>query len=112
MEVLVLVLTCLVGVETWDPEDGLTLCCPLQAPVSSALQHLTPRGWSEISSGGLGQVPQKDAALEPESLQKQQAGGVRRQSRAGDQHGLGGVLTPDVGPLRELTRDNRDLRTQ
>lgn len=64
--------------------------------MSSSVQHLPPLCCSEVSSQGqrgLGEVPQEDAALEPEPVQSQQAAGVCRQPGPGAQHGLGGVLT-------------------
>lgn len=67
-----------------------------QAIVSCTVQHLTPYRCSEISSegqGGFRDIPQENAALEPETFESQQAAGVCRQPRPGGQHSLGGVMT-------------------
>lgn len=95
------------------------VCCPLQAVVSSAVQHLTPFCSSEISSegqGGFREVPQENAALEPEALQSQQAASVCRQPRPGVQHSLSGVVTSlythtqaDVSRVRPVKKKTVDV---
>lgn len=70
--------------------------CSSQAIVSCTVQHLTPYCCSEISSeeqGGFRDIPQENAALEPETFSSQQAASVCRQPGPGGQHSLGGVMT-------------------
>lgn len=74
-----------------------------QAVVSGSAQHVPPLCCCDVSSDGQSrfrEVPQENAALEPEPLQTQQAASVRRQPRPGAQHSLSGVLTLQSPPVR------------
>ena len=72
------------------------VCSPLQDVVPSFVQHHAPHRCPEVLSrgrAGVRELPQENAAMEPEPPQSQPAAGVCRQPRPGAQHSLSGVLT-------------------